>query len=243
MLLWRLVNTVTDKKKKIVFVIVEGPSDETALGLFLNKIYNNQKVFIEVVHGDITSQNDVNSSNIVTKINNIIKSYMNNYHVNKNDFQEIVHLVDMDGAFIDDEKIVYDGNCDRTIYSETCIRTDDVENILKRNIRKRGCINRICSLPEINGIKYQVYYMSCNLDHVLFNKLNIDDDEKRRSAYYFVRKYRNDLEGFIGFVSNSAFSINGDYIDSWDFIKKELHSLERHTNFGICISRALNHKE
>ncbi|MBP5405926.1 DUF3795 domain-containing protein [bacterium] len=26
------------------------------------------------------------------------------------------------------------------------------------------------------------------------------------------------------------------YDESWDFIKKELHSLERHTNFGICFN-------
>jgi len=41
--------------KKIVFIIVEGPSDDTALGVLLNKIYDPAFVHVHITHGDITS--------------------------------------------------------------------------------------------------------------------------------------------------------------------------------------------
>ena len=43
-------------RKKIVFVIVEGPSDEEALGVVLSKLYSNDEVYVHITHGDITSE-------------------------------------------------------------------------------------------------------------------------------------------------------------------------------------------
>ena len=42
-------------RKKIVFVIVEGHSDEEALGVLLNRIYAREEVHVEIMHCDITS--------------------------------------------------------------------------------------------------------------------------------------------------------------------------------------------
>lgn len=36
-------------RKKIVFVIVEGPSDEEALGVLLNRIYDSKAVYVQVI--------------------------------------------------------------------------------------------------------------------------------------------------------------------------------------------------
>lgn len=36
------------------------------------------------------------------------------------------------------------------------------------------------------------------------------------------------------FISESDFSVDGDYRSSWKFIKEYKHSLERHTNLGLC---------
>ena len=43
-------------RKKILLVIVEGPSDETALGYALSQVYDREQVSIQVVHGDITTK-------------------------------------------------------------------------------------------------------------------------------------------------------------------------------------------
>ena len=81
--------------------------------------------------------------------------------------------------------------------------------------------------------------MSCNLDHVLYDKLNSTDEEKEHDSYAFARRYKEDLPGFISFICDSPFSFKGDYAESWKFIRDQLHSLERNTNFGICVKHAL----
>lgn len=46
-------------KKKVVFVLVEGPSDETALAPFFKTLYDPNEVYVYVEGGDITSQTGV----------------------------------------------------------------------------------------------------------------------------------------------------------------------------------------
>ena len=48
--------------------------------------------------------------------------------------------------------------------------------------------------------------------------------------------YKNNIDGFLEFISDSDFSRMEEYKDSWDFIKSDLHSLERFTNLGICFA-------
>lgn len=57
-------------RKKVVLVIVEGPSDDTALGIMLNQIYDKDSVHVHIMHGDITTRKGVHSDNIVAKIGN-----------------------------------------------------------------------------------------------------------------------------------------------------------------------------
>ncbi len=75
--------------------------------------------------------------------------------------------------------------------------------------------------------------MSCNLDHVLFNKRGLTDAEKEEYSFSFNDKYHNDTDGFIKFISESGFSVQGSFNDTWDFISRDCHSLERHTNLGL----------
>ena len=106
-----------------------------------------------------------------------------------------------------------------------------------RKIARQGKETKIYKLRrtgKVNGIPYRVYYMSCNLDHVLYNKLNSSDEDKEQDAHRFAKQYKDDIPGFLRFISESDFSVMGGYKESWQFVKEELHSLERHTNFGLC---------
>ena len=38
-------------RKKIVLVIVEGPSDDAALGVILNRLFDKNTVHVEIMHG------------------------------------------------------------------------------------------------------------------------------------------------------------------------------------------------
>ena len=60
-------------RKKIILVIVEGPSDETALGVLLSKIFDPTKVYIHIMHSDITSDLSIKNNNC------IIIYHFNNY--------------------------------------------------------------------------------------------------------------------------------------------------------------------
>lgn len=42
-------------EKKVIVVIVEGPSDENAIGSILKEYFSSEEVQFAVVHGDITS--------------------------------------------------------------------------------------------------------------------------------------------------------------------------------------------
>ena len=222
-------------RKKIVFVIVEGPSDDVALGVILNRLFDKSKVHIEIMHGDITTDLSITPENIIKKLGNIVKSYAKSMHFKQEHFQQVIHLVDMDGAFIPDRAIVENAIAEKPQYSLTEIRTARPEKLIQRNKHKQLKLNRISKLTKVwTTIPYQVYYMSCNLDHVLYGKLNSTDEEKENDAYAFVQKYKNDIDGFLSFISDSEFSRIEGYTESWEFIKRDVHSLERFTNFGLC---------
>ena len=53
-------------RKKIVLVIVEGASDDTALGVALNQVFDKDSVYIHIMHGDITTRKGVNPQNTHT---------------------------------------------------------------------------------------------------------------------------------------------------------------------------------
>lgn len=229
----RLVRSVAHKK--IVFVIVEGPSDDEALGVILTRLYDKNAVHVEITHGDITSDLSVSAGNIASKIGNMVRGYAKANHYKISDFQEVIHLIDMDGAYIPEDAVVCDPEAEKPYYTTTEIRTAKPQQICERNKRKSSNIDRICMMNHVWGeLSYRTYYMSANLDHVLYNKLNSTDEDKENDAYAFARKYKDDLKGFLSFISESEFSVGGDYRDSWTYIKEGTHSLERHSNLGLC---------
>lgn len=226
-------------RKKIVFVIVEGPSDDDALEVLLEKLFDNSTVFVHITHGDITSDPEVDPAQIRSVVGNIVKAYAKSNHFTKVHFQEIIHIVDMDGAYIPDHCITEEATARKPVYTLTELKTDSVHGLRLRNERKRRCLDLLSTARESWSIPYQAYYMSCNLDHVLYNKQNSTDEEKETDALAFARRFKNDLEGFVRFISDSDFSVTSGYVDSWNYIKQERHSLERHTNLGICLKPAL----
>lgn len=222
-----------------MLVIVEGPSDDTALGVMLNRIYDKDSVHVHIMHGDITTRRGVYPNNIVAKIGNEIRAYAKSQHYSAQDFKKIVHIVDTDGAYILDEKIVFEPECEKTLYESDGIHTADQQGIIERNEQKRDNLERLRGTGQIWNVPYKIYYMSCNLDHVLYNKRNSTDEEKEADSYLFAKKYKNDLDGFVSFMCASDFSVNGDYKESWTYIERGINSVERHTNFGICITDEL----
>ena len=222
-------------RKKILLVIVEGASDETALGYALTQVYDKEQVYVQVVHGDVTTRNRVTAANIVKRVGDEVKKFMDNNPFKPSDFKGIIHIVDMDGACIPDRAVVEDKSCSECIYSDTKIKTATVDRIVKRNHQKKENLFRLVGTGNVRAIPYRVYYMSCNMDHVLYDKPNSSDEEKENDAYEFATKYKGDVSGFLRFMCESDFSVDGDYKESWKFIETGFHSLERHSNLAVCL--------
>ena len=195
------------------------------------------------MHGDITTRKGVRSDNIVAKIGDEVRAYAKSQHYSSKDFKQIIHIVDTDGAYIPDEKIISAPGADSISYESDGIHTPDQQGIIERNKQKTGNLYRLRGTGQIWKVPYRVYYMSCNLDHVLHNKRNSTDEEKENDAYAFAKKYKNDVVAFMNYMCESDFSVKGDFKDSWEFIEQDMHSIERYTNLPICLESEMQEKE
>lgn len=121
------------------------------------------------------------------------------------------------------------------MYSCTNILVKNQQCFIKRNRNKRDNLGRLCTKKYIHKIPYRVFYMSCNLEHVLYDLLNLSDEEKHVRANKFAMKYKNNVDEFLDFIAESNFSVKGSYSETWSFLKQNNHSLERYSNLGICL--------
>ena len=223
------------RRKIILFFIVEGISDYSAVAYALEQIFTSERVVVRITQGDITSDIYTTPQNISAKITEQIKRELGNAY-KPSDFTEIVQIVDMDGVFIPQENVKYQDS-DDIFYGENEILCNNVNNILKRNERKAAILNRLIGLPTVwRTIPYSVYYMSANLDHVLHNNSNLPDEDKTVLADRFALQYKNDPHGFVDYFFCKKFMVIGDYKKTWDFIKLDNNSLHRYSNFHLLFS-------
>lgn len=224
--------------KKVIFVIVEGPSDDEALGLLLSRCFNKNEVHIEITYGDITSRNGVTPDNIVSIIGSIVKDYSKIYSLKQSDFLSVIHIVDTDGAYISDDCVKESEGLNKTVYSLVDIKCSNRDDLIKRNEKKRANMDRIIYQPTVwKTIPYKVYFMASNLDHVLYDKQNNDDEGKKKDAFLFSRQYKDDIISFVNYMTNSDFAVVDGYKESWEFVKEDNHSLGRYSNFGLVFSK------
>lgn len=121
-------------EKKVVAVIVEGPSDEAALGTILKEYFSKAEVQFVVVHGDITAEDYTTHNNIVKKINDLIDVIRQRYRYKLTDFLKIIHIVDMDGVFT--KNTVFKADVESVMYYTDRIETKNPEYIEVRNQKK-----------------------------------------------------------------------------------------------------------
>lgn len=176
-------------EKKVIAVIVEGPSDEAALGSILKEYFSSEEIQFVVVHGDITTKDYTSADNILSKINNLIESVKQKYGYRIEDFLKIIHIVDMDGAFCNDV-------------------------IVKK---------------DIEGVRYYLDHIETKYPDYLIRK----HTQKADMADDFAEKYEGKVEDFVEFISQEDLIAPGTFKQTWRFIEKEKHSLERFTNMHL----------
>lgn len=221
---------------KVIVFIVEGFSDKETLNGILTELFDEKRIVFSIVDGDITTQNSTKVENIRSKVGKCIdKAMQKDKFLNKN-IEMIVHLIDTDGAYIPDKNIVKNDNVD-IFYNDSTIETNDVNAIIKRNNKKKAIVNILSTMQSINKgkirIPYYMFYMSCNLEHVLHNIKNATQEQKDSLAEEIEDNYIDNPSEFVKFMTESDFSVKGEYKETWDFIKKDINSICRYSNFHL----------
>lgn len=221
--------------KKIILFLVEGISDEESLSAILSDIIRDDNVSFQITDGDLTSQKGASQQNIIRNINKKITEYMSKSKVKKSDIAQIIHLVDIDGAYINDEKYIQEDDSlgNGFVYMEDKICAKKKERVIERNQQKSLIMNKLTSVSEIAGTKYRAYYFCCNLDHVFHNERNLDKDLKFDYAAKFQDEFYEKEKEFLEYITKSDFIVEGNYIETWIFLKNGLNSLGRYSNFNL----------
>ncbi len=262
-------------KNGFILVITEGKSDQAALEPILNCIYNRpnseQRFRIEFLRGydrtkkiaDITTHGSTNSRTIFGRINKFfIEPWLANNHQTPDIIYKVIHIVDMDGAYVDDSCIKYDSDriksqntrSENLKYCEKEILSANVEQTKIRNAQKRNNLDWLVKNSTIHykktdeatgkmidyNINYEIYFFSCNLDHVLYRDANMAWWEKVEKAEEFAARYGDCPENFNKAIGSSIL-VGMTYEESWEFItERNNRSLEPHTNINILINSVLN---
>ncbi len=219
-------------EKKVVIVIVEGPSDENALGGILKEFFSSEEVQFKVVHGDITSDETTAVDNVVKKIDELVDDVREKYGYRWDDFTKIIHIADTDGAFT--KGCVQKTDVENVMYYEDRIEASNIERTERRNAHKAEIMFKLYMTGKVHEIYYRLYFNSCNLEHVLYNELkDFTDEEKEQLSDDFSDKYEGKYREFIEFISDNSIAVPGNYKETWQFIEKDKNSLQRHSNMHL----------
>lgn len=217
-------------EKKVIAFIVEGVSDEAAIGSVMKKYFAGKQVQFAVVHGDITTRDYVSADTIITKINGLISALKEKYRYKTSDFVRIIHIADTDGVFVKDDCVRL-ADVDSIKYYENYMETKSIEMAMDRNHKKADILYKLYKTGKIGSIPCRIYYNSCNLEHVLYNELkDFTDREKEELSDAFAEEYEERMEDFIAFITSPEVAVQGTYQETWKYIEKGLNSLQRHTN-------------
>lgn len=223
--------------KKIILFLVEGASDCTSLE-FIDKLNKDNTIKFYITSGDITSKKGVNMQNCIREINKYFIEFVNRNKLKQSDVIKIIHILDTDGVYIPEDNILEDSNVTGFKYTVNGIIAPSKDNVLTRNKNKKEVMNKLLSTHIVNSIPYEMYYMSCNLEHVLHDKLeNLTDEEKKDLSNKFADSYYEKEEEFIEFINSPEFKVLGDYKTTWEFIKEGLHSVNRHSNLWLFFEK------
>ena len=150
---------------------------------------------VPITNGDVTSDPETTVSQVESVVAGIVKTYITENKLQKSDMFQVVQIFDMDGAYIPDEAVIR-GSSGKFYYTPTNISCLAPGDAITRNEHKRSLMDALLKLDSVYGINYEKYFMSCNLDHVLYDEQNLDADEKLERAYEFHLAFQDQEQIF-----------------------------------------------
>ena len=139
------------REKRVVLILVEGPSDENALlepmQAALNFAANGAPPEARALafHCDVTTVRPFSweaSFAVKDKVRDTVRQFVvdriaSRHEYEWTDLDRIIHIVDLDGAFIPNECIV-EGDCDGFVYGRDSITARDTARVVDRK-REKVC--------------------------------------------------------------------------------------------------------
>lgn len=224
--------------KKIILLFVEGPTDEDCLALIYSKLVKEQEIEFEVLHTDITADEDMTVRYIEERIEKEIEKYLDkNPFIEKSDILKVVQIIDTDGAFIPRSQ-VRQSSVGRTEYFETHIEAKNQNRLIRRNISKRAIVHHLMQSENVAGFPYEIYYFSRNMEHVLHNiPQDLTDEEKEDLAFEIANQYSEKPEDFLRLLYEKPFHVPGTYEETWNFIMENGNSLKWYCNMAVFFEK------
>ena len=225
---------------------MEGNNDLKTTFLHIESLIeeNGQDIFTtpKVITYDITNEakNErfkyINRTNIKGLINKKIIVALRSNGFLIQDLLETILIIDIDGVYIDNDLIIENQNIKQISYSVNGIECEYKNGIIERNNRKK---DNILFLLEYTKFAFKkpltVYYYSCNLEHVLYNKFNCSQSEKDCLAKQSVEMTD---EAFWSIVCSN--SLSDDYYDSWSKLIEIKYEIPRATNLNVLFNKYKN---
>ncbi len=227
--------------KKFILFLLEGQNDKKVIDTIIhtrpfNAILDKYVPGYIILNGDLTSNSDSNEHNIIDKISKKIIEYRKKQgpypNIKVQDIQGIIHIVDLDGAFITNDSIQR-GEESELLYTDNTIITSNVDGVIGRNKKKAKLIRRLIETTQIGNIPYSIYYVSCNMDHYLFNERNLGAKQKRDRVDQFILLSTNAPESILNMINDDTCSAKTSYYESWNSIMNGTESLKRRTNLNL----------
>ena len=234
MLLEGQVILTMGKMKQLVLFIVEGITDKVALEGVVSCMFDTSKTAIKITYGDITYDNSISPADVINQVYYHINNFCENERYSIENIEKIIHIIDTDGAFID-EKHIKKGENPKIKYFDDHIETDNVNYIISRNKHKSLLVKKLSCTKKIRDIPYQLLFFSRNMEHLLHNRYEeLTDSEKMDLANEFADLFIENKEAFSTFINDNTFAVPGSYQETWNFIYKDTNSLKRFSNFHLA---------
>lgn len=222
---------------KLILMICDGKSDDLTLHNCI-KNYALQKVKnidVKVLNGDLAYKDNVNKTNCIKKLNEIVTEFLQKHHILITDIAMIIHVIDTDCAFIEQNSIIEDLTLnDYPMIIDEIYYTSKYDEILKKFKNKFEIYSLLCSLKELRNVTYLVYYFSRNLEHSLYNNINVSKNDKIKLALTFDESYSNNPSAFKEILKKVLFSVPYDYQKSWEYILGN-NSFKRCSNMVLLL--------
>ena len=229
--------------KKYLLFFVEGKNDKIEMQALLRAVGGEKFLagYYDAYHvhnGDITTEKDTNEKTIVKKLNDIVINWRSGraepfLKISTADVEKIIHVIDTDGVFIPEDAIVQTDDA-KVQYQDKSIQYFSREQIVGRNRKKAKVLRKLIEVKQIDNIPYELFFVSCNMDHLLFDERNLLSDAKGRGARVFASRCKNR-----SYLNNSIYAesvrAEGNYPDSWNMIQEDYNSLGRHTNLNLIL--------